>query len=131
MSDQRARLVAIFDGLVTGDACPACIPGDCDNMSVEEILPMIWTHHVPEDIEKELADMGHARPILDEVGGTWQPSGTLVVVDKAYGPGSGPGPVTEGLGNAALRAEIADLRNELEVLASRVAYLESKRGGGR
>lgn len=37
--------------------------------------------------------------------------------------------VTEGLGNAALRAEIADLRNEVEVLASRVAYLESKRGG--
>ena len=29
-------------------------------------------------------------------------------------------------GVAALRAEIADLRNELEIMHSRVAYLESK-----
>lgn len=33
----------------------------------------------------------------------------------------------EKSGNAALRAEIADLRNEVEQLQSRVAYLESKR----
>ena len=33
---------------------------------------------------------------------------------------------SERNGVAALRAEIADLRNELEIMHSRVAYLESK-----